>query len=151
MEVPMRGVLVTAGLLAWVSPAAASGGLWCEAKEAAAAIELQAGVSRGMGGAVFTFDGSVRIDDPRIADDMRFIAFTQEHLAQYWLDGEDLRLLLYGEREKGEHGYIELTIRTVKADELEYRGDFQITVFDLSAPEDRQTTKFAGPILCSAE
>ncbi len=145
-------VLLAAALA--VGPAGASGGFWCEAEDAGAGISLRGGVTHGMGGAMFSFDGAVELSDSDLAPDLRSVAFTRDHVAQYWLDGVDLRLVLYREREDGAHGYVETTILAEADASPEagaYRGAYRITAFDLAAPEARRMMDFVGEILCGVE
>ena len=115
--------------------AAASGGLGCDASGEAAKFEFQAGVTRGMGGPTFNFRGVLEILDPNVAEDLRKTSFEDRHLAQYWLDGDELRLLLYHEREAdGEFGSVQLTVRTnalSEPDEGTFGGTYEIEVFDV--------------------
>jgi len=136
--------------------AAASGGLGCEASGEAAKIELQSGVTRGMGGPTFNFRGELAILDPNVAEDLRKTSFEDRHLAQYWLDGEELRLILYREREgEGGFGSVQLTVRTKafgEPDEGSFGGTYEIEVFDVgeSGGEGRTLT-LSGEVTCFAE
>jgi len=68
------------------TPALASGGLSCEAKGKQATLQVESGVTRGMGSPLFNFRGSAQIAARAVAPDLRKIAFSQENVAQYWLD-----------------------------------------------------------------
>lgn len=77
---------------------------------------------------------------------------------QYWLDGEDLRLLLYREREGDKpHGYVELTIETTArpGDDGEgfYDGRYSLSVFDITDENGGEgvTVTREGVVVCSAE
>lgn len=138
--------------------ALASGGVNCSADADGVAFEVGGGVSRGMGAALFSFEGTLAVADPGVADDLAKTSFAREHVAQYWLDGEELRLVLYREREGDKpHGYAELTIRTKAraGDDGEgvYDGRYTLSVFDMAAGNDAEgaTTRREGDVSCFAE
>jgi hypothetical protein len=138
-------------------PAFASGGLHCSADADGVTIDAGGGVTRGMGGPLFSFEGTVHIADTSVAADLAKTEFAREHVAQYWLDGEDLRLLLYREREADKpHGYVEVTIETNArpGDDGEgyYDGTYSLTVFDgVDDNSEGVTVERSGEIVCSAE
>ena len=151
-----RGVVTLLAVLA-CQPAFASGGLHCSADADGVAFEIDGGVTRGMGGPLFSFEGQLEVAGDGIAADLGKTAFAREHVAQYWLDGEDLRLLLYREREGDKpHGYVELTIETKargEADEGFYDGRYTLTVFDTTLENGGEgvTLNREGEVVCSAE
>lgn len=131
-------------------PAFASGGLQCSADAE--------GVTRGMGGPLFSFEGTLEIAEMGMAVDLAETGFAREHVAQYWLDGEDLRLVLYREREGDKaHGHVELTIETGArgGDDGEgfYDGRYELTVFDATDDNGGEgvTVRREGEVVCSAE
>lgn len=138
-------------------PAFASGGVHCSADADGVTIDVGGGVTRGMGGPLFSFEGTLEIADKNIAADLAKTEFAREHVAQYWLDGDDLRLLLYREREGDKaHGYVELTIQTKArpGDDGEgyYDGRFSLTVFDgVGDNSEGVTVTREGEVVCSAE
>ncbi|WP_187968299.1 hypothetical protein [Aquibium microcysteis] len=131
----------------------ASGGLQCTAEDDFAVVTIESGVTRGMGGPVFNFRATSVIRDEKVAGDLRDMAFDGEHLAQYWLDGEELRLLLYRERAEGTHGYVQIEVRTTAGEEGLYGGTYDLTVFDMTgdATGEGRTFKGAGPVECFVE
>jgi hypothetical protein len=154
----MRTTLTTMLLMLACQPAFASGGLHCSADADGVTIDVGGGVTRGMGGPLFSFEGEVTVKGDGIAADLGKTSFAREHVAQYWLDGEDLRLLLYREREGDKpHGYVELTIETKAraGDDGEgfYDGRYTLSVFDMteeSGGEGVAVTR-EGEVACSAE
>ncbi|MFI0847841.1 hypothetical protein [Mesorhizobium sp. IMUNJ 23232] len=150
----MRFILCAGLLMAGAVPAFASGGLSCEAEGGSAKIAVESGVTRGMGSPVFNFRGSVVISEKSVAEDLRTTAFTGEHLAQYWLDGEELRLVLYREREGDKpHGYVEITVLTKShGDEGGYAGTYDLTAYDGTGDDpEGKTVKLEGKIGCFVE
>ncbi len=143
-----------------LSPVAAfaSGGVNCSADADGVTFEAGGGVSRGMGGALFSFQGMLEIGGKDIAADLGKTEFAREHVAQYWLDGEDLRLLLYREREGDKpHGYVELTIQAKArpGDDSEgmYDGRYAVTVFDMTDENGGEgvAARREGAVTCFAE
>jgi hypothetical protein len=139
-------------------PAFASGGVHCSADAGGVTIDVGGGVTHGMGGPLFSFEGEVEVIGDGIAADLATTAFAREHVAQYWLDGEDLRLLLYREREGDKpHGYVEVMIETTTraGDDGEgfYDGRYKITVFDATEENGGEgvTVEREGEVVCSAE
>lgn len=150
----MRALIALAFCGAMTSSAWASGGLSCSSEAGPATIEVEAGVTRGMGGPVFSLKGSVEISDADVAEDLRKTEFEKEHLAQYWFDGEDMRLLLYRERPADkEHGYVELEIRAkaVADEEGSYAGTYLVTVWDTAVSGETKDKKIEGRVACSGE
>lgn len=150
----MRALIAAISLLGSVLPAAASGGLDCSAKDKKVEFNLHAGVTRGMGSPIFAFESTVEIQDHSIAEDLRKISLTREDVAQYWLDGKDLRLLLYRERTGDKpHGYVELVIYTESAgDEIGYDGTYELMVYDgVGDNAEAKEAKFKGKVGCSVE
>lgn len=148
-------VPVLASLLVGLSPAEgrASGGLHCTVEDEVAVVTIESGVTRGMGGPVFNFRATSVIRDGTVAGDLRDMAYDGEHLAQYWLDGEELRLLLYRERAEGAHGYVQIEIRTKAGEEGLYAGTYDLTAFDMTGDTtgEGRTVKGAGPVECFVE
>lgn len=144
--------LVICGLM--TTGAWASGGANCSSEGGPATIQVDASITRGMGGQVFGLTGSVETADTDVAEDLRKTAFEKEHLAQYWLDGEELRLLLYRERPSDkEHGYVELEIRTkaVPDEEGSYAGTYLLSFWDTAGGGDAKEKKIEGKIACTGE
>lgn len=149
----MRSIIAAAALLSAVSSAAASGGIWCDLEDKAVRISINSGVTHGMGGPLFNFDGKLEILDKTVPADLRKTEFRDAHVPQYWLDGTDLRLLLYREREGDKpFGSVELTILTKADDEGSYAGRYTLDVSDSSdASSEGKSWKFEGDISCGAE
>ena len=154
----MRKRVMTMLAVLACQPAFASGGVHCSADAAGVTFEVGGGASRGMGAALFSFEGKLEIADKAIAADLGRTIFAREHVAQYWLDGEDLRLLVYREREGDKpHGYVELTIvtkaRAGDEDEGMYDGGYTLSVFDMAGENAGEgiTTTHEGEVECFVE
>lgn len=145
------------GLMA-CQQAFASGGVHCSADADGVSFDVGGGVTHGMGGPLFSFEGRLEVKIPGVAGDLSQTVFAREHVTQYWLDGEDLRLLLYREREGDKpHGYVELTIETTArpGDDGEgfYDGRYGLSVFDMTDENGGEgvTIGREGVVVCSAE
>ena len=148
----MRTVLCAAVLLASVNDGFASGALWCSVDDAKVAFQLDAGVTRGLGGPTFNCRGDLEIKDRPAADSLRKTEFEDQNLAQYWLDGEELRLLVYREHEaKDSYRSVELTILTKAKDEGTYDGRYTLAVYDGTAGVDSDPVELKGDVSCGAE
>jgi hypothetical protein len=150
----MRGVLCLLVATLAAGPALAAGGLSCEAKDKAVKFSVESGVTHGMGGPVFNFRGTLEVLDKAVAKDLRKISFSQAELTQYWLDADDLRLLLYRERTGDKpHGYVSIEIKTKSVDEGSYRGRYGLTVFDTTEGSEGEgkMINHEGKVSCMAE
>lgn len=137
-----------------VTPAFASGGLSCEGDDANAKFLVESGVTTGMGGPVFNFRGELEILNSGVAEDLRRTAFEPQNLPQYWLDGKELRLLVYRERPNEKpHGYVELTILTTNKEEGLYEGRYEVKVFDTADESKAEPQSYAaeGAVSCFVE
>ncbi|RUX21207.1 hypothetical protein EOA27_06615 [Mesorhizobium sp. M2A.F.Ca.ET.037.01.1.1] len=148
----MRTVLCGAVLLASVNGGFASGALWCSVDDAKVAFQLDAGVTRGLGGPTFNFRGDLEIKARPATDSLRKTVFEDQNLTQYWLDGEELRLLVYREHEaKDTYRSVELTILTKASDESTYDGRYTLAVYDGTAGVSSDPVEFKGDVSCGAE
>lgn len=152
MRAMIMPVVMAMGL-AMPGEATASGGLGCEGDAGKAKFTIESGVTRGMGSPVFQFRGQIETTDRAIQPDLRKVAVTGEHLAQYWLDGEELRMVLYRERAQGDHGYVELTVLTRTDGEGGYSGRFEIVYFETAGDTsgEGKTIKAGGEATCFVE
>jgi len=141
---------MTATALLAPAPAEASGGLGCTAKDTRAKIDLNAGITRGMGSPIFSFNGSFEATDSKIPADLRKVKFNLGNVAQYWLDGDTLRLVLYWERSGEPFGSTQLTVLAKpKGDEGEFAGTFAAEIYD--GKGNGKTYTINGRIGCFVE
>lgn len=148
----MRAMLPAVLFLLVATPALASGGLSCEASGNGAVIAVESGVTRGMGGPLFNFRGTSEFASKEVEADLGKQSYADEHVAQYWLDGKDLRLVLYREREGDKpHGYVEITILTKQVEEGSYEGSYELTAFDTTGSDEGRRLELKGKISCFAE
>jgi hypothetical protein len=107
-----------------------------------------------MGSPIFNFAGKLEVLDKSAAEDLKKTEFDSAHVAQYWLDDKDLRLLLYRERAGDKpHGYAELTVLTKVGEEGTYTGRYTLTIFDTTGDTsaDGKTVTADGEISCFVE
>ena len=151
----MRAMVCACLLAVSGGTAFASGGLSCESDDAQAKIAIESGVTRGMGGPLFNFRGAVEIGDTSVAEDLGKTTLEKAHVAQYWLDGQDLRLVIYREREGDKpHGYVQITVLAqARDDEGPYDGIYELDVFDATGDltGEGKTIKLKGQMSCFVE
>lgn len=143
-------------LAATALPAAASGGLDCSIKDKSVQFTLNSGVTHGMGGPTFNLKAELKILRKGIVEDFRTVALDDGNRPQYWLDGKDLRLLFYREREgNGPFASVELEIRTKATgdDEGTYNGTYKLTGDGLLGTDSVQSERLElkGKVSCSVE
>lgn len=143
----MRLIIPALFLLALGSvPALASGGIGCEAQDGNAAISVSSAVTRGMGSPLFNLTGSLKTQLDGIGEDLRDLAYNADNVSQWWIDGEQLNLLLYVERQDEPFGSTELTITTRVVEEGAYEGEYVVVSYDGDT-----RAEITGPISCMAE
>lgn len=150
----MRYVLAACAIFLMSGEALAMGGLWC-GSEGPAKIDIQSGLTRGMGSPLYQFKGSVVIDDKNVPEDLRRVEFGPEQVPQFWIDRTALNLLLYREREgDNPHGYVEVTIMTQSKgddDEGTFDGTYEVQVWDTTGHGEPKDVKLSGTISCGVE
>ncbi|PDQ20366.1 hypothetical protein CN311_14460 [Mesorhizobium sanjuanii] len=150
----MRGIICVTVLLSSVGTAFASGGIWCSADDTAVEFQVEAGVTRGMGGPTFNFRGDLEIKARPAGDSLRKAVFEDSNLAQYWLDGKELRLNIYREHQLADtYNHVELTILTKTSDEGVYDGQYTLAIYDAAADADKdgKPVELKGKVSCGAE
>ena len=136
--------------------AQASAGLSCSVEDKTLKLEVEGAFSRGVGEGVSNFGGKLEVLAKTTPDDFRSVDLEREHLTQTWINGRDLKLRMYREREgnAAPHGYVELVVETRQSprDELEYAGSYVLTVFHLKSEQDSEGKTFTarGKAKCSA-
>lgn len=148
-----NALLAMCGFLCSTAAALASGGISCSQTEGPHSVEINAAVTRGMGSPVYDLTGSVEAVDAAAPADLAKTEYSREHLAQYWLDGQDLRMVLYRERgPEAPHGYAELTIRAKADEEDGYSGDWELSIFDGTGDQpEGKSWMFGGKVNCTVE
>ncbi len=134
--------------------AGASGGFSCEAENEDVVLALDGGVTRGMGSALFSFSGRIEVSSDQVRPDLRTTEFTRDHVAQYWLDGDTMRLRLYRERAgDAPHGYVEAIVETATGDDGNDHGEYIVAVYDMTDAVDGEVepVQFTGAVTCSVE
>lgn len=139
-------------LLGAGAPAAASGGLGCEASDLSLKFVVETAVSRGMGGAFFNLRASLDVAMEGVPDDLRKLTL-DEALVHSWLDGEEVKLMFYMEREDGEFATVDFVVETSQVREGEYRGDYIFTAFEVRPDSESGFAAWAaqGHVLCLVE
>ena len=143
---------VLAAIVAGTIPAAASGGLACEARDAHVDFRFDAGVTRGMGGRFFNIEATLAIALDGVPEDLRHFDFA-DALAQSWLDGKEVKLQFHVERREGDFASVGFVAETAMVEEGLYRGDYTLTVFAPESPAASGTGELSatGEVVCYAE
>lgn len=149
----MRAFIVGALLLAGLMPAQASGGVSCEAKDASVQFEAGGGVGRSVGGSLLNFTGEISVKLKGVPADFRQLKFKDSDVSQRWMDGKEVRLQLYREREEGLFGYVDLVILTRRVEEGSYAGRYELTISHLESEKATEAKQFKarGKVRCMTE
>jgi hypothetical protein len=150
----MRAFLAFALFLVTSQPAFATASLTCGASDANLVFSAASPVGRGMGGPIINLEAASDILLKDVPSDLAKLDLSK-HLVHSWLEGPDIRLHFYREREgNAPHGYVELTIKTVvKEEDGLAEGDYVLTVFsmDAAAGSEGKTLQATGKATCSLE
>ncbi len=139
-------------LSATILPARASGGISCDAGGTGVTVAFGGGVTRGMGSPLFSFDGEASVKDNSVASDLQSVKFELANVAQYWLSGNELKLVLYREREGDKpHGYLTVTVETNAVDEGSYSGTYSLSTYDTTGAGEPKEYAADGAIECFVE
>lgn len=141
-------------LVAFTSGASASGGLSCSIEDETTSLSVEGGVTHGMGSALFSFSGRLELRSDDVREDLRVTEFSREHVPQYWLDGDTLKLRLYREREgDAPHGYVEIILETALDDNGNDVGEYIVAVYDMTTAIDGdvEPVQFTGSVTCAVE
>lgn len=149
----MRTLVVLTLLLAGLMPAHASGGVSCEAKDASVQFEAGGGVGRSVGGSLLNFTGEIKVKLKGAPADFRELKFKESDVSQRWMDGKEVRLQLYREREEGLFGYVNLEILTKRVEEGSYAGRYELTISHLESEKATEAKKVTarGKVKCMTE
>jgi len=139
-------------VLAASVPAAASGGLGCEVTDAHVDFAVDTAVTRGMGGPFFNFKATLAIAADGVPEDLRKLTL-DEALTHSWLDGKDLKLQFYVERQEGDFASVDFVVDAAMVEEGLYRGRYVLTVFAPGSPAASETGQVSatGAVVCYVE
>jgi hypothetical protein len=139
-------------LAAAAMPASASGGFECTASDKSVRFRVYASVTSGMGNPTYDLDGKLEIFDKSVAQDLRNMTFGSADRPQYWLDGKDLLLILYKERQGDKpFGSVELELRAKRTtEEGKFRGTYKLSTEDLTGNVEGAKTR-SGKMSCIVE
>ena len=142
-----HALLITAAItIAQASSSFASGGMSCRGESETVRFEVASGITRGMGAPLFQLTGTLQGELEAIDADISNLTYEMDDVAQWWLDGDQLNLLLYVEREGEPLGSTELTIKTQSVDEGSYQGRFDLLSYD-----DGVLAEATGKVRCMVE
>lgn len=136
-------------LAAFSTPAGATGGLGCEARDTNLSFAVDTAVARGMGGPFFEFHATLDLMMDGVPDDLRKLTL-DEALTHSWLDGKELKLQFYVERQDGDYASIDFVVETTMVEEGEYRGGYLLTVVTPETPMPPIPSSVRRPVTSSA-
>jgi hypothetical protein len=148
----MRLVLAAFVLAATIAPAAATGGIGCAAEDANIRFDAEAAVSRGMGGVFLNFRSAAELMMPGVPDDLRRLTL-DDALTHSWLDGDEVKLQFYVERQEAAFASVDLAVETGQVEEGEYRGTYALVVYASPAEDGPEADRIeaSGPVVCYVE
>ncbi|MCB1500716.1 MAG: hypothetical protein KDK07_13160 [Bauldia sp.] len=109
-------------------------------------------MSRGMGGVFLNLSASVVIAMAGVPEDMRRLTL-DDAMTHSWIDGDELKLQFYVERQAEPFASVDLTVETEAVEEGEYRGRYALAVFAEPAENDagRDMWMAEGDVTCFVE
>lgn len=136
-------------------PAQATGSFECMVEDQSLKLTAGSAYSRGLGADFVGLKAEAQILAADVPEDLRKLDLSR-NLVHHWLEGGDLRLLFYREREGGKpHAYVEIVLKAAgEADAPEYAGTYRLTVFSMDSPADKDGGKamaIEGKAACSIE
>jgi hypothetical protein len=145
---------LTAAIGGGIAPAAASGGLFCNAEDGSLKFSVQAGLTRG-NGAFFNFRGELHARLAEAPAAFRDLKLVNRELIQHWLDEREAKLLIYRERTAAPYGSVTLRVETRHADtdeEGSYEGSYVLTIsYVAKAGSEAKVLEARGTATCSAD
>ena len=153
----MKSILAALALLSTAGSAAASGALGCTAEDKAVKFDLAADVTHGAVSPISKFHGTVEIGDEDAAQDLRRLDLSAADLSQYWLDAQELRLLVRKRLVTDKPSdSADLEIKTLSLgedNEGHFEGGYKLTIHDLdeTGAGQENTLTFTGKASCFAE
>jgi hypothetical protein len=138
-------------LLVPAAPAHASGGLWCNVDDANVKLDVESGVTRGMGSPFFNFRASAELKDKRVMPEFRTLDLGTK-LVHSWVNG-GTKLSFYTEIEKDNAVYsAEIVIDTVQGEEEgDDAGTYTIVTYGEAKDGEDGRVELTGPVICGGE
>jgi hypothetical protein len=146
-------ILFVSFLLATLTPAHASGAVWCNAEDASLTFAMRSGLSRGIAGGFLNFEADLTVKLKGVPEDFRQLPFEEAAVSQRWLDDKAFKLWLVRERDGAPGGYLVLVVETTRIAEGDYRGRYDLTVSAMASDRDYNSTQWAarGKVSCATE
>lgn len=134
-----------------VVPAAASGGIGCQVRDAGVTLDVGIGMARS-GGGFFNVDARLAIASTDLPADMRSLVL-DEALVHDWLDADELKLHFHHERAAGDFMSLDLVIEAEAVEEGLFAGDYVVSVFGVAPPvgDSTDTWSVKGTVVCFVE
>lgn len=145
-------ILLAAALVLGSGSAHASGALWCNADDANLKLDIESGVTHGLGSPLFNFKAAADIRDKRVLADFRTLDLSQR-LVHSWVSGET-KLYFYHEVEKENAIYsLDLIVESkpVPDSDGEEAGTYKLIAYGPAAEGEDGRIELTGAISCGGE
>lgn len=133
-------------------PALASGALWCNVDDANLKLDVESGVTHGLGSPLFNFKAAAEIRDKRVLPEFKTLDLGSK-LVHSWVSGET-KLYFYHEVEKESAIYsLDLTVESkpMPDSDGEEVGTYKLIAYGPAAQGEDGRIELTGPISCGGE
>ena len=105
-----------------------------------------------MGGPFFNFHATLDLAMDGVPDDLRKLTL-DDALTHSWLDGKEVKLQFYVERQDGDYASVDFVVETAMVEEGLYRGGYILTVVTPETPyaPDPAERSATGEVVCYVE
>jgi hypothetical protein len=133
-------------------PALASGGLWCDADDASIKLDIESGMTRGMGSPFFSFKAGSEIKDKRVLPEFQTLDLSAK-LVHSWVYGET-KLYFYHEVEKENAIYsldIIIESKPLPDSDGEEEGTYKVIAYGPAPEGEDGRIELTGKISCGSD
>jgi hypothetical protein len=153
----MRAALLVTALIlsAFIaSPADASVGYTCNAKDANARLAIGAAYGTSIGSGIANFGGEIENFDKTVPERVRRVSLDLDHISQGWFRGRDIKFAARWQSPDDEpFAEVVLIVETRRgeAEEDPYVGNYQLTVYAAPPESGGEWTTFeaSGDVTCT--
>jgi hypothetical protein len=126
--------------------ASATGGVWCDAKDANMEFHFKAVSSRDGTGGWFAIEGTLQTFGSKLPANLAKFDIKDENLTERWWDGTDVRLLVQKFND-APFSRVELSLITKSVDEGLYNGNYELNL----TLADGSYVQKSGAVVCDAD
>lgn len=146
--------LIAAGLFSVISFSAfATGGFYCAVENSDVVLEISATTPRGFGAQLIEPTAIKLVQKSNsIPSELRSVDFELKNIAQYWNEGDELRLLAYKENDSlNYYNDVQVLLKTKwSKKEGKYVGTYKVTL-NANLTDKPVNKVLSGKIACDAE